>query len=91
MQARLGLTSLAIGVLCAAAAQLGAPLWLWALAAGGALGLLAYAFLVRIHETDTADDSAKGGGGKGVSNQGSGAGSEYYNSEVYNVTFKGEQ
>jgi hypothetical protein len=85
MDTRIALAALAVGVLCAAGVPLGAPLWLWAIGAGAAVGLLVYAFLVR-QEDDEEDDS---GGKSNV--EGSGSASQYIDSNVVNVTLNSER
>jgi hypothetical protein len=62
---------------------LGAPTWLWTIAAGIAVGLFVYAAMVRdeaLDEKDTVRPPSP------ASNGGSGSGSAYHNSTVVNVT-----
>jgi hypothetical protein len=89
MDIRIGLSALAVALLCAAGAQLGAPPWMWAGAAGVAVGLLFYAVLVP--STGHGQDSGEGRSEGVISQSGSGAGSRYENSKVYNVTIEGER
>lgn len=86
MDPRVGLASLAAAVLCAAAAQLGASRWMWAVAAGIAAGLLTYAVVVRLEIEDAEVDEPESK--ESASNLGPGSGGTYYDSQVINVNLE---
>lgn len=88
--ARIGLASIAVGILCAVAAALGAPLLVWAIAAGVAAGMLAYALLVRRDEGGAEGSDVSPGDLRGPS-EGPGSGSDYRGSHVINVTVQRER
>lgn len=59
---------------------------MWAVAAGVAAGLFAYAVVVRLEiETADVDETERG---KSGSNSGPGAGANYYDSQVINVNLE---
>lgn len=89
MDIRIGLASLGVAILCAAGVQLGAPRWMWAVAAGVAVGLLVYSVVVRREVEDAKVDETESK--ESNSKLGPGAASNYYGSQVFNVNLEGKR